>query len=136
MLLIDNTGLVHIKSTWGDRWVINSCFLDFSIVIDSYRLHCYEHLKKINLRWKLSPWHVFECLCVRWILSCQKWQKNEVLDFSGPTCMSYGYFIQYFVCKCSFKEISMIKMVILDKSKPISLILKNRKFNIQKSKNL
>ena len=31
-------------------------------------------------------------------------------------------FHPYFVCKCSFREISMIKMVILDQSKPILLI--------------
>ena len=50
--------------------------------------------------------------------------KNEILDFSGPTCVSYRYFIQYFVCKCSFRKISMMKMVILDQSKPKSLYLK------------
>ena len=56
--------------------------------------------------------------------------KNLILDFSGPTCVSYGYFIQYFVCKCSFREISMIKIVILDQSKPLSLILKIKKSKI------
>ena len=60
--------------------------------------------------------------------------KNEVLGFSGPTCVSWGYFIQYFVCKCSFREISMITMVILDQSKPLSLYLKIKKSKIQKSK--
>ena len=60
--------------------------------------------------------------------------KNEILDFSRPTCVSYGYFILYFVCKCSFREISMIKMVILDQSKPISLYLKIKKLKIQKSR--
>ena len=35
-----------------------------------------------------------------------------------------GLFHPYFVCKCSFREISMIKIVILDQSKPISQILK------------
>ena len=54
--------------------------------------------------------------------------KNEILDFSGPTCVSLGYFIEYFVCKCSFREISMIKMVILDQCKPISLYLNIKKF--------
>ena len=32
----------------------------------------------------------------------------------------------YFVCKSSFRVISMIKMVILDQSKPISLIFKKK----------
>ena len=53
--------------------------------------------------------------------------KNSILDFSGPTGMSQGYFIQYFVCKCGFREFSMIKMVILDQSKPISLYFKIKK---------
>ena len=38
-----------------------------------------------------------------------------------------GLFHPYFVCKCSFREISIIQMVILDQSKPISLILKIKK---------
>ena len=59
--------------------------------------------------------------------------KNEILDFSGSTCVSYGYFIHYFVCKCSFREISMTKIVILDQSNPIKLYLKIKKMNIQKS---
>ena len=60
--------------------------------------------------------------------------KNEILDFSGSTCVIWGYFIQYFICKCSFREISMRKNVILDQSKPISLYFKIKKFKIQKSK--
>ena len=35
-----------------------------------------------------------------------------------------GLFRPYFVGKSSFRAISMIKMVILDQSKPISLLLK------------
>ena len=35
-----------------------------------------------------------------------------------------GLFCGYFVCKTSFRVISMIKMVILDQSKPISLLFK------------
>ena len=38
-----------------------------------------------------------------------------------------------FLSKTSFKEISMIKMVILDQRKPISLILKIKELKIQKS---
>ena len=61
--------------------------------------------------------------------------KNEILDFSDPTCVRYGYFIQYFVCKYIFREISMIKMVIWDQSKPI-LYLKTKKFGNSKIQNL
>ena len=45
-----------------------------------------------------------------------------------------GLFHPYFVRKSSFRVISMRKIVILDQSKPISLILKNKKSKIQKSK--
>ena len=45
-------------------------------------------------------------------------------------------FHSYFVCRCSFREISMIKMVILDQSKPILLILKKQKQKNSKIKNL
>ena len=45
-----------------------------------------------------------------------------------------GLFHPYVVKKCSFGEISMITTVILDQSKPISLILKIEKSKIQKSK--
>ena len=72
----------------GDRPEVISSILVISIVIYSDRGHCYEHLEKINLRWKLNAWHVFECLCMRWFLSSQKWHKSEDFDFSGPTCLS------------------------------------------------
>ena len=116
----------------GDRWPINGCFLDFSIIIDSDRGHCCEHLKKISLRWKLSPWHVFECLGMRWILSCQKWQKVQFGIFQARPA-SFRV-ISYFVCKSSFRVISMTKIAILDQMKPISLIFKNKKTKIKKSK--
>ena len=45
--------------------------------------------------------------------------KNEVLDFSGRTCMSKGYFIHILVCKFSFREISIIFFVIFDENKRI-----------------
>ena len=50
-----------------------------------------------------------------------------------PNLRELGLFQPWFVCKCSFREISIIKMVILDQSKPILLILKIEKSKIQKS---
>ena len=44
-----------------------------------------------------------------------------------PNLPQLGSFHPYFVCESSFRVISMIKLVILDQSKPISLILKNKK---------
>ena len=46
-----------------------------------------------------------------------------------------GLFHPYFVSKSSFRVISMIKIVILDQSKPISLIFE-KKIIIQKIQNL
>ena len=48
--------------------------------------------------------------------------KKQTLDFSGPNLPQLGLFHPYFVCKSSFRVISMIKIVILNQSKPIYLI--------------
>ena len=53
--------------------------------------------------------------------------KKWSLGLSSPNLPQLGLFHPYFVCKYSFKEISMIKNVILDQSKPISLIWKIEK---------
>ena len=49
-----------------------------------------------------------------------------------PNLRELGLFHLYFVCKCSFREISMFKMIILDQNKLIWLIFKNRKSKIYK----
>ena len=54
--------------------------------------------------------------------------KNEVVDFSGLTC-SVGLFRKYFVCKNSFRVISMIKMVILNQSTFENKIIQNSKIH-------
>ena len=53
--------------------------------------------------------------------------------FFRPNLPQLGLFHLYFVCKSSFIVISMIKIVILDQSKPILLYVKIKKLNIQKS---
>ena len=50
--------------------------------------------------------------------------KKWSLGLFRPNLPQLGLFHPYFVCKSSFRVISMIKMVIMDQSKPISLILK------------
>ena len=60
--------------------------------------------------------------------------KKRSLGFFRPNLPQLGLFHPYFVCKSSFIVISMIKMVILDQSKPISLHLKIKKLEFQKSK--
>ena len=57
--------------------------------------------------------------------------KMKFLIFQGQHA-SVGLFHPYFICKSSFIIISMIKNVILDQSKPISLILKNKNSKICK----
>ena len=52
--------------------------------------------------------------------------KDEVLGPLRPNMPQLGLYHPYFVSKTSFRLISMIKMVILDQSRPISLILKIR----------
>ena len=71
---------------------------------------------------------VFECLYVRWILAARNGKKLS-FRLLRPNLPQLGLFHPYFVCKYSFREISMIKMVILDQSKPISLILKIKFLN-------
>ena len=44
-----------------------------------------------------------------------------------PNMPQLGLFHPYFVCKSSFRVISRIQIVMLDQSKPILLILKNKK---------
>ena len=60
--------------------------------------------------------------------------KKLSLGLYRPNLHELGLFHPYFVCKCSFWKVSMIKIVILDQSKPISLILKIEKSKIQKFK--
>ena len=55
-------------------------------------------------------------------------KKKGSLGLFSPNLLEFGLFILYFVCKSNFRVISMIKIVILDQSKPIPLILKNPKF--------
>ena len=61
-------------------------------------------------------------------------RNGKKLNFSlfRPNLHESGLFHPYFVCKCSFREISMIK-IIFDQSKPISLYLKIKKLKIEKS---
>ena len=52
-----------------------------------------------------------------------------------PNLPQLGLFHPYFVSKTNFRVIPMIKMVILEQSKPILLYLKIKKSKIEKPKN-
>ena len=70
-----------------------------------------------------------DCVCE--FLSFQKGKKLN-LGLFRPNLRELGLFQPHFVCKCSFRKISMTKIVILDQSKPISLILKIEKIENSK----
>ena len=60
--------------------------------------------------------------------------KKLSLGFVIPNLPQLGLFHPYFVNKSSFRVIRMIKIVILDQRKPISLYLKIKKLKIEKYK--
>ena len=95
-----------------------------SIVIDSDKGHCYKHLKKNYTENWARDMYLNVCVCDEfWAARNGKKMKFGIFQAYPAS----GLFHPYFVCKSSFIVISMIKMVILDQSKPISLILKNKK---------
>ena len=94
-----------------------------SIAVDSDRGHCYEHFKK-NIKFfeNIKNINVFEvCVCDKF-WAARNAKKVKFWTFQAQPAS--GLFLPYFVCKSSFRVILMIKMVILDQCKPISLILK------------
>ena len=108
------------------------CFLDFSIVIDSDKRTSLRAFQKNQITMKIEP-----LTCISMFVYAMNFEMPEMtkkLSFRPFThnLPQLGLFHSNFVCKSSFREISMIKMVILDQSKPISLILKKEK--IQKEK--
>ena len=70
---------------------------------------------------------------MREISELPEMEKNEFFGLFRPNLPQLRLFHPYFVCKCIFREISMMKMVILNKNKQIWIILKNK--NIKKFKN-
>ena len=58
----------------------------------------YLKIKKLKIqKSEIHKLHVSYSL--QWILRCQKYQKSEALDFSGPTCLSEGYFVHILYVK-------------------------------------
>ena len=94
-----------------------------SIVIDSDRGHCYEHFKKkkSDENWA-HDMYLNVCSCGEfWAArNGKKWS----FGLFRPNLPQLGLFHPYFVCRSSFRVISMIETVIFDQNMPISLILK------------
>ena len=102
--------------------------MDFSIVIDCDRGHCYAHLKKkIIITMKIEPvtyiWMFVYAINFELPVMAKKWR----FGLFKPNLPQLGLYHLYFVCTNSYRVISMIKMVILDQSKPISLIFGKKK---------
>ena len=111
----------------------NSQILAISIVIDSDSGHCYEHLKKSLFTMKIERVTFIRTFMFTMNFELPEMSKKWSFRFFRPNLLQLGLFHPYFVCKSSFRVISMTKMVILDQSKPISLYLKIKKSKIQKS---
>ena len=65
-----------------------SIFCVISIVMIHDRGHCYEHFKKnqftMKIEWVACIWMFVYAM----IFKLPEMAKNEILDFSGPTCLS------------------------------------------------
>ena len=105
-----------------------------SIVIDSDRWHCYKHLKNIYIYDEIWTRDMYLNVCV-WddFWASRNFKKVKFWTFQAQPA-SVRVISSIFLCKSSFRVISMIKIVILDQSKPISLYLKIKKLKIQESK--
>ena len=65
------------------------------------------------------------CVCDEF-WAARNGKKVKFWTFQAQPRPQLRLFHPYFVCKSSVRVISMIKIVILDQSKPISLILKTK----------
>ena len=97
-----------------------------SIVIDFDRGHCYEHLKKNQITMKIEP-----VACIWMFVYAMNFELPEItkkwsFGVFRHNLPQLGLFHPYFICKSGFRLISMIKMVILDQSKPISQIFEKK----------
>ena len=101
-----------------------------SIVINSDRGHYYEHFKKKLFMMKIERLTFIWTFMLTMNFELPETSKKWSYRFFRPNLPQVGLFHPYFVCKSSFRVISMIKILILDQSKPISLYLKikTRKF--------
>ena len=107
-----------------------------SIVIDSDRGHCYEHFKKKSIydeNWTNA--YIYLNVYVYNDFELPEMSKKWSYGFFRPNLPQLGLFHPYFVCKSSFRVISVIKIVILDQSKPISLYLKKNQIKNTKMRN-
>ena len=89
------------------------------MVIDSYR--GFKKKSNCDETWA-HDMYLNVCVCDKF-LAARNGKKMKFWTFKAQPA-SVKVIHPYFVSKTSFREISMIKMVILDQSKPILLISK------------
>ena len=92
--------------------------MDFTRVIDCDR-HCYEHFKKLSNydeNWACDI-YLNVCVCDKF-WAARNGKKIKFWTFQAQPASRL--FHLYFVSKTNLRIISMIKMIILDQSKPIS----------------
>ena len=86
---------------------LNEQLLVISIVIDSDRGHCYEHLKKKYDEPLTCIW-IFVCGINFW---AARNGKTWSVGLFRPNLRELGLFHPYFVCKCSFRDISRLLFI-------------------------
>ena len=112
--------------TYGDRSLIISILGSFQLLLILIEDILTSISENNNFMIKIEP---LTCICMI-VFVMNFWAARSSKKFSfwlfRPTLRELGLFHPYFLCKCSFREISMIKMVILDQNKPMLLILKSK----------
>ena len=106
---------------------------DGTAVIRSFLVH----FKKINpITIKIEPVTCIWMFVYAMNFELPEMAKKWSLGLFRPNLPPWGLFHQYFVCKSSFRVISMINIVILDQSKPISLYLKIKNWKCKNAKSV
>ena len=100
-------------------WVI-------SIVID-FGGHSYQCSKKNQITMKIEPVTCIWMFVYAMNFELPEMAKKWSFGLFRPNLPQLGLFHLYFVSKSSFRVIKIIKMIIWDQSKPISLYLKIKK---------
>ena len=128
--LVKPTGCRSFSVLKGDFFVFNRRFWGFQFKNNSSLIKkiMSGDIFTIKIEHVAFIW-MFECAMNFWAWNGKIWS----FWLLSPNLRELGSFHPYFVCKCSFREISRIIIVILDQNKPIWLIFKIPKSEIQKS---
>ena len=135
------THALRVFDFW-DVWFIQFMITDYgkASLNEAFTMKKTIYDEKNNLRWKkhftmkktiyYENWthDVYLNVCVCDDFELPEMAKKWSFGHFRPNLPQLGLFHRYFLCKSNFRVISMIKIVILDQSKPISLYLKIKNF--------